>query len=99
VSETELTDAQRAEAWVKLATALMYAGAMVWLVIPEHRRQLLIMRVILAARSLAHRVALRAGEASMAMELRTGRERYEMPYLLSVARDRLAAAYDRARGM
>jgi hypothetical protein len=97
VSETTETTEQ-AEALVRLAAALMYAGAIAWMMIPPHRRQLLMMRAILAARSLAHKSALRAGAASMETELRTGTERYELPYLLARLRDRLAAAYEHARG-
>jgi hypothetical protein len=91
---------QERPAWPQMVTAAMYlaylAGA-VWMSLPAHRRAEIRMKTAARVRAVAAAGARRAGEASMGHELRTGRRLYGLPYLLSVARDRAARAYDRAR--
>ena len=53
--------------------------------------------LILGGTGEAAVLARLTAEASMAHELATGEQRYELPYALSAGRDRLAAAYNRAR--
>ena len=83
---------------LRMLLNLAYLGAAAWLMMPEHQRQLLVMRVTMTARAAATALARRAGVASMANELATGRQVYTLPYLLSRARDRLGRAYEAARG-
>ena len=90
-------EAKRREAIARLVLALAYIAVMAWYLIPEHQRKLTGMRLAAASRRLCERAALRAGHQSMTLELGTGQRRYELPYLLSLARDRAARFYDRLR--
>jgi hypothetical protein len=94
VSEQNGTSEER----LRMLVSLAYLAGVAWLMMPEHKRQLLIMRVTVTARAAATELARRAGVASMRNELDTGRQVYTVPYLLSRARDRLGRAYDAARG-
>jgi len=98
VAEQQTDD--RGAAWARLILTgayLAYVGAMVWLSLPEHRRREIRMRAAARMRAGAALGARRAGVASMAEELRTGRRLYGLPYLLSRARDRAAGWYEGAR--
>lgn len=75
--------------------ALAYSAGILWTLVPAHHRQLIRMRAIAAAQTAAGRCARRAGEASMAAEIRTGWRLYQLPCWLSVTRDRLARMYSR----
>lgn len=86
---------QAAEAVLGLALSLWC----LWTMIPEHRRQLALMRLIMGAQMMTAGLARRTGAASMRAELATGQRSYWAPYLLSVTRDRLGDAYERARGV
>ena len=95
-------DEEQATAWLQAAEAIL--GLVVslwclWLMIPEHRRQLGIMRLIMGAQTMTAGLARRTGAASMRAELATGQSSYWAPYALSLARDGLGRAYDRARGI
>jgi hypothetical protein len=97
VSDEEIA-AQRiklVEALLSLALALWC----LWLMIPEHRRRLWRMRRLDRARRLTGWAARRTGAASMRAELASGVENYHLTLGLSLARDRLAAMYDRTRGV
>lgn len=70
-----------------------------WTMIPEHRRQLARMRLIMGAQTMTADFARRTGAASMRAELATGQSSYWAPYALSLTRDWLGEAYERARGI
>lgn len=76
---------------------LVYSLMMLWCLIPAHQRQLIRMRLIAGTREGANRCARRAGDSSMAAELRTGARLYQVPYTLARLRDRLGDAYERER--
>jgi hypothetical protein len=87
---------------VKLIEAMIGLGLslyLLWIMVPEHRRQLLRMGLIARAERVTGSAARRAAALSMGAELATGEQNYGLPYLLSLAREQLAAAYDRARGI
>ena len=93
-----MSDKEQAE----LIQALLGIGLslwMLWQMIPQHRRQLARMRLLLSLQRSMGWAARRAGAASMRAELATQQQNYVLPYSLSLARDRLAAAYDRTRGV
>lgn len=82
---------------LKLLLQLAYLAAVTWLMLPEHKRKELTMRAALQLQGLSGRLARLAAVRSMGAELRTGARRYELPYLLSLARDRAQRLYDQAR--
>lgn len=87
---------------VKLAEAALTLGLTLWCLwsmIPQHRRQLARMSLLTRLHRLTGWAARRTGAGSMRAELASGQENYVLPYSLSLVRDRLAAAYDRARGV
>lgn len=92
-------EARRREAVVKLVTALLTLAVMMWHLIPDHKKSLTKMRLAAASRQLCERGALRLGLQSMRIELTTGQQRYEVPLLLSVARDKAAAWYEKSRSV
>ena len=93
-----MSDKEQAE----LIQALLGIGLslwMLWIMVPQHRRQLARMRLLESLRRSTAWAARRAGAASMRAELATQQQNYALPYSLSLLRDRLAAAYDRTRGV
>ena len=93
-----MSDKEQAE----LVQALLGIGLSLWclwMMVPQHRRQLARMRTLNSLRKWTDWAARRAGAASMRAELATGQENYHLTLALSMARDRLAAAYDRTRGV
>lgn len=91
----------RAEARLRTAEGLLtlaYLAAVMWyLMIPQHTRRLLRMRVMAAGQKMAGNAARHAGRASMGAELATGHARYEIPYTLALVADAAGRAYDRLR--
>jgi hypothetical protein len=97
-----VSDEERLAQRLKLAEAAIALGMTAWCLwsmIPAHRRQLWRMRMLAVAHGWTDSAARRTGAASMGVELACGREDYVVPYVLSVGRDRLAAWYDRTRGV
>ena len=93
-----MSDKEQAE----LIQALLGIGLsmwMLWIMVPQHRRQLARMRLLNGLKQWTGWAARRAGAASMRAELATQQQNYVLPYSLSLLRDRLAAAYDRTRGV
>ena len=89
---------ERLRAALALAS-LIYMLAILWLLlVPAHTRARLKMRVLLIGQRAAAGAARRAGLAAMDHELATDRQDYELPLALSLVRERLAAAYEQARG-
>jgi hypothetical protein len=93
--EERLARMKMAEAFIGLGLSLWC----LWLMIPQHRRQLWRMRVLAKCQQSTGSAARRAGAGSMRAELASGQENYALPYGLSLAREQLTAAYDRARGI
>jgi hypothetical protein len=85
----------------ELLIALLSTAAMVWCMIPEHQRQLLVMRSLNGARQLAARAARAQGRAGMGDELGgyqgTARQHYGAAVTLGQLRDELARRLDRMR--
>jgi hypothetical protein len=97
-----MTEEQQAERLklIEAAISLALSAWMVWQVmVPASTKQLLRMRLLAAGQRMTATCARRAGAASMRAELRGQGARYEVPYGLSLARERLGRAYDRARGV
>ena len=93
-----MSDKEQAE----LIQALLGIGLslwMLWIMVPQHRRQLARMRLLNSLQRSMGWAARRAGAASMRAELATEQQNYALPYMLSLARDRLTCAYDRTRGV
>ena len=79
--------------------ALLSTGLMVWFMLPEHQRRLVLMRAAERARSLAARLARAEGHAGMGDEL-AGRDpaaRYGGAYVLARVRDWLGGLPERWR--
>lgn len=96
------TDGQeeRAVTHIKLLVELLslaYAIWLIWVMVPEHRRKLMAMRVMEVIRRLAERAASRTGEQAISLEARTGTENYVVPYVLSRMRDAAHDVYERVR--
>jgi hypothetical protein len=94
----EQSTAERRLRMAYLVLCLAYMGWAVWAVmVPEHKRTELRLRALRWSCRGTNRLARRTGAASMEAELQTGAQLYGVPYGLSVVRDALARAYDRAR--
>jgi hypothetical protein len=79
------------------ALGLVYAIWMIWLMVPEHRRKLAIMRAMAVIRNGAGALASRTGTQAMSLEARTGTENYVVPYGFSLIRDKAGTWYERLR--
>lgn len=90
---------QRRAELIQALLSLAVAAWMLWTMVPEHRRREWRMRLLLAGRKMTGTCARRAGAASMRAELATGQPEYTVTYGLSLAREWLARAYDRTRGV
>lgn len=77
--------------------SLAYAAWLIWTLIPEHRRRLMIMRGMAGIRNGAARAASRTGAQAISLEARTGAENYLVPYALSRVREAASAAYEKLR--
>jgi hypothetical protein len=84
---------------LEAAAGLALTAWCLWTMVPEHRRQLWKMGLLARMGRLTDWAARRTGEASMGAELATGQRNYSLPYGLSLLRDQLAVAYNRARGV
>ncbi len=82
-----------------LLLSLAYLLWMLWLMVPEHRKTALHMRLLRSSSQVTSRLARHAAARSMERELVTGLEQYEMSYWLARRALDLDAAYDRARGV
>jgi hypothetical protein len=79
-----------------LTLCIVFLAATLIHSLPDHQRQAAKLRLLRLCALATTRLARRTGAASMGRELATGEQLYHVPYRLSVLRDRLAAAYDRA---
>lgn len=84
-----------------LSLGLVYALASVlwllWIMVPEHQRRLLMMRAVHQMRGFLGRAAFHAGHQAMGLEISGRGANYVLPLSLSVARDKTAAAYEKLR--
>ena len=73
-----------------------------WMMLPEHQRQLILRRVTRSLQRVAGHLASREGkagmDAEMAGQLGDAARRYQTAYSLGTTRDRLARVYERIRG-
>ena len=82
----------------RVVLVLGQLAAVGWMMLPAHRRRLILMRLAAASRGLLSSLARRAGHISMGTELKTGREEYRLTSAISLSRDQMAAIYERLRG-
>ena len=97
-----MSEQERLTQRIKMLEAAISLGLCLWCLwsmIPAHRRQLARMGALQLLRQAAGSAARRAGAASMGAELVSGQQNYALPYTLSLAREQLGRAYDRARGV
>lgn len=80
-----------------LAYTLLCLLFLLWVMIPEHRRKLMMMRMAETTRKAAGQAACRAGHLAMGREISGLGESYSVPLALSVMRDKAAAAVERMR--
>lgn len=93
-------DPRRRPGKLELVQAVLMLGLTVWLMLPEHQRQLLAMRAAATGRDLAGRLARAQGHAGMGDELDghpQARQHYRTAYRLARMRDDLAGLLDRLR--
>jgi hypothetical protein len=80
---------------------LLLTLAMLWMMLPEHQRTLILMRGARLAQHAAHRAARREGQAGMGDELggRPGdaARRYSLAYTLARVRDRAGLVLEQLR--
>src|SRR5580700_7559367 len=91
------TAAARVEMAIRVAYALLCLLFLLWMMIPEHRRRLMMMRLAETARKAAGQAAYRAGHLAMGHEISGRGESYSVPLALSLVRDRAALAVNRMR--
>jgi len=77
--------------------SLAYLLWMLWMHIPEHRRRLLLMITVNRADRFLGRLAFRTGHQAMGREISGQGQNYGLPLVLSAARDKAAAAYEKLR--
>ena len=98
-SSPQQEDTPRLLASLYLLLSLAYLVWMLWLMVPDHHKTMLRMRLLRSSSRVTSRLARHAGAASMSRELETGLEQYGLPYRLACWSIELDAAYDRARGV
>lgn len=77
--------------------SLVYSVWMIWMIIPEHRKRLFLMRLSQAIRNSASSAACLTGRLAIAEEARSGVRNYHLVLLLSLASEHAAATYERLR--
>lgn len=80
-----------------LAYTLMCVLWLVWAMIPEHRKRLLMMRLAQGTQKNASRAAFRTGHQAMGLEISGSGENYSLPYALSMVAELAARAYEKLR--
>ena len=98
-SSPQQEDTPRLLASLYLLLSLAYLLWMLWLMVPDHHKTMLRMRLLRSSSRVTSRLARHAGAASMSRELATGCEQYGLPLWLASRSLELDAAYDRARGV
>lgn len=82
---------------IQLAYALVSLGAVLWYLIPEHRKRLLAMKAADQTRRVTATLAFHTGARAISLEAACGVENYHVPYWLSRARDAAGRVYDKLR--
>jgi hypothetical protein len=82
---------------LSLLYALISIVWLMWILIPEHQRKLWAMRAAARIRQVTGTLAFRTGHQAMGLEIASNVENYRLPYLLSAARDKAAALYEKLR--
>ena len=82
---------------VYLILCIGYLAWMAAMMLPEHRRQAIRLKLLWSCAQVTSRLARHTGRVSMRLELETGEQVYGMPLLLSLCRERAIHAYDRGR--
>ena len=99
--ESQQDDAERLLTRLRIATelaGLAYMIYVIWvLLVPEHRRRLILMAATARIRTAAGAAASRTGRQAMGLELRGHASNYQLPYRLSQVRDAAAQLYDKLR--
>jgi len=106
VSSSDTPDSQNSpdEQWLirlRIATELLglaYTIYVIWiLLVPEHQRRLMMMRLAGLIRNSAARAAFRTAHQAMGLEIRGHGTNYELPYRLSLLREWARRQYDKLR--
>ena len=98
MDETPATVAKKE--FAKQAVALVFMVAALVIMTAVHDPDFIKMQQMKAAefsRRTLGWLARQSGHSSMGTELRTGKQQYEVPYVLSRMRDKMADYYERAR--
>ena len=82
---------------LKLITVGVQLIVIGWFLLPDHTRQLILMRVIHQGRMITSTVAEKLGQNGMGVELATGREEYTLTVLVSKLRDKLTSLYEKVK--
>ena len=92
------------EQWLmrlRIATELLglaYTIYVIWiLLVPEHQRRLMMMRLMGLIRNSAGKAAFRTAHQAMGLEIRGHGTNYELPYRLSLVREWARREYDKLR--
>lgn len=94
------SDEERAERVIRLivqSLSLLYSLYVIWFLIPEHQKRLILMRLSQAIQKHARSAACRSARPAMQAELRSGVPNYALPYALSLLAERARRFYDRMR--
>jgi len=89
---------ERDRTGVRVVLVLVQLAVVGWMILPGHRRRLILMRLAEVSRLLLSSLARRSGHVSMGTELRTGVEEYRLTSAISLTRDHMAVIYERLRG-
>lgn len=77
---------------------LAFSVWMIWtLMVPEHRKTLMRMRLLLLSHRVTSELGRRTGVRSMGRELATGEQDYSAPYAWAMRGERLLTAYEQER--
>lgn len=91
------SSAQEAMRMIAALLSLIYGVWMIWMIIPEHRKRLMLMRLSQGIRSSASRAACLTGQLAMSEEARSGVRNYHLVYGLSLLGEQAGDAYERLR--
>lgn len=98
--EDEETAAIRLDLLAKLLSALyglIMIGCLIWAMIPEHQKKLMLMRLAATARRTVEKAAFRSGHQAMGLEISGCGENYSFPYALSLLAEKAGQVYERMR--
>lgn len=102
-SATEETSSPDEQLLIRLRIAtellgLAYMIYVIWtLLVPEHQRRQILMRLAASIRNSAGRAAYRTAHQAMGLEIRGHATNYELPYRLSLLREWAHREYDKLR--